>query len=91
MSDVHYADHVDPSVGGIVVGSYVEALTWTHGMCGFGRYIKMYADMTTSSFFGLFAGCFLRNVIFEATQVVTNPYRRSGCRSNVPIARHISL
>jgi predicted MFS family arabinose efflux permease len=30
--DVRYVDHARPEVARAVVGSYVEALTWTHGM-----------------------------------------------------------
>ncbi|KAF2683010.1 MFS general substrate transporter [Lentithecium fluviatile CBS 122367] len=30
ISDVHYADHAKPSVGKLVIRSYVEALNWTH-------------------------------------------------------------
>ena len=31
VSDVHYVDRAVPAVARAVVGSYVEALTWTHG------------------------------------------------------------
>ncbi|KAF1849201.1 MFS general substrate transporter [Cucurbitaria berberidis CBS 394.84] len=30
VSDVHYADKATPLIGKAVIGSYVEALTWTH-------------------------------------------------------------
>jgi MFS family permease len=30
--DVHYVDRASPAVARAIVGSYVEALTWTHGM-----------------------------------------------------------
>lgn len=32
MRDVHYISHARPEVVGAVVESYIEALTWTHGM-----------------------------------------------------------
>lgn len=32
VSNVHYIDHAKSDVVKAVVGSYVEALTWTHGM-----------------------------------------------------------
>ena len=31
VSDVHYVDKVAPSISKAVAGSYVDALTWTHG------------------------------------------------------------
>ncbi|KAF2791573.1 MFS general substrate transporter [Melanomma pulvis-pyrius CBS 109.77] len=31
-SDVHYIDHAKPAIAKAVVQSYVEALTWTHGL-----------------------------------------------------------
>jgi predicted MFS family arabinose efflux permease len=33
--DVHYVDHARPEVASAVVRSYVEALTWTHGIFSF--------------------------------------------------------
>ncbi|KAF1950460.1 MFS general substrate transporter [Byssothecium circinans] len=30
VSDVHYSDHTKPRIAGIVIGSYIEALTYTH-------------------------------------------------------------
>ena len=32
VSDVHYIDHAQFSIVKVVVGSYVEALSWTHGI-----------------------------------------------------------
>ncbi|KAJ4287749.1 hypothetical protein N0V90_012453 [Kalmusia sp. IMI 367209] len=31
VSDVHYAEHTKPDISRIVVDSYVNALSWTHG------------------------------------------------------------
>lgn len=31
VADVHYAEHAKPAVSRVVVASYVDALTWTHG------------------------------------------------------------
>lgn len=32
VSDVHYIDKVKPLIAKVIVSSYIEALTWTHGM-----------------------------------------------------------
>jgi hypothetical protein len=88
VSDVHYADHAKPSVGGIVVRSYVEALTWTHGTTNRQRNIVMYADNYISSFVDVFFVRYRWDCVFDTTQAVTHLRSELG-RSIANLTAHL--
>lgn len=66
VSDVHYVDKARSVVANAVLGSYVDALTWTHGTL---IVIFVLPRLTlTSSIFDMFDHCFCWKHILATTQ-----------------------
>lgn len=77
VSDVHYIDKVNPLVAKVIVASYVEALTWTHGklravICSNCLLIQC------SGVIGVCADWLRRHPLPSTTQIV-NRYRPVCC------------
>ena len=70
MSDVHYIDTAKPLIAKVIVNSYIEALTWTHGK--FGQSVQKTSWLTSSSgVVGLCAHWLHSHFVPETAQVVS--------------------
>src|SRR5690242_13805667 len=72
VSDVHYIDKVKPLIAKVIVGSYVEALTWTHGK-PFSAYLHVNFLTSLSCVSSMCTHRFHWHSLPYTTQVVKSP------------------